>query len=232
MPLPIKVVLAVLLGIGVFGGLASGYVGGWLFGLIATGLLVLMFAEPLRKFVPGLTSSRRAIRRGSWIVLVLAMFIFSAIGAPASATLNHPDARAPASPSATALATSHQTIVASGTPMPTPTQIPTPTPTLVTTPTPVLPTPAPTTPTPVATSAPTPADTCGAPANPWNYGFCSGNYIYSPPATFCNYFNCISSFSNGHGYVVECQDTTYSLSGGVSGACSHHSGVMRALLGQ
>jgi hypothetical protein len=73
-------------------------------------------------------------------------------------------------------------------------------------------------------------DTCGAPSNPWGYNFCSGAYIRNPPSNFCSYFNCIASFWNStNGYVDECQDGTYSHSGGVQGACSHHGGEMRAL---
>ena len=77
---------------------------------------------------------------------------------------------------------------------------------------------------------PPPPSTCGAPANPWAYTFCGGRLIYSPPASFCNYFNCIASFwSSTNGYVVECVDGKYSHSGGVQGACSQHSGVLRPL---
>jgi hypothetical protein len=74
---------------------------------------------------------------------------------------------------------------------------------------------------------------CGAPSNPWHYNFCSayaGKYIYSPASGFCSYFNCIASFwQSTNGYVAECIDGTYSHSGGVSGACSHHGGVWRPL---
>jgi len=77
-----------------------------------------------------------------------------------------------------------------------------------------------------------PPDLCGAPANPWDYNFCVGNVIYSPPSNFCSYFNCIASFwISTNGYVAECIDGTYSHSGGVQGACSSHGGVWRALLG-
>jgi hypothetical protein len=53
--------------------------------------------------------------------------------------------------------------------------------------------------------------------------------IYNPLAAFCQYFSCISSFWNGQGYVVECQDAMYSKSGGHSGSCSHHGGNRRPL---
>lgn len=82
------------------------------------------------------------------------------------------------------------------------------------------------------TAAPTlaPVSLCGAPANPWNYGFCSGSFITGPPSNFCSYFNCIASFWNGRGYVMECGDLTFGKSGGISGSCSGHSGNYRALL--
>jgi hypothetical protein len=91
-------------------------------------------------------------------------------------------------------------------------------------------------PTPQPTSAPqqpptrSPVQT-GVNGNPWGYNFTPpGNDIYSPPATFCDYFTCIASFwKNTNGYVDECVDGTYSHSGGVRGACSHHSGELRPL---
>jgi hypothetical protein len=77
----------------------------------------------------------------------------------------------------------------------------------------------------VARPTPTPAPVHkGVNGNPWNYDFTPGNLIYSPPASFCSYFNCIASFWQGKGYVVECTDNTYSKSGGRSGSCSHHGG--------
>jgi hypothetical protein len=72
------------------------------------------------------------------------------------------------------------------------------------------------------------ASTCGAQANPWGYNFCArGSVIYSPATDVCSYFNCIASFYNGTGYMAECNDGTYSMSGGHQGACSHHSGENR-----
>ncbi len=70
----------------------------------------------------------------------------------------------------------------------------------------------------------------GNSVNPWGYNFTPGVLIYSPPADFCNYFVCIPSFwTDTNGYVVECQDTLFSHSGGVSGACSSHGGEWRPL---
>jgi hypothetical protein len=106
----------------------------------------------------------------------------------------------------------------------------TPSPTVsAATPTPVTPssTFAPT-PPPTITPAPT-QNLCGAAANPWGYNFCGGSFITAPPSTFCTYFNCIASFWNGVGYVMQCRDLTFSLSGGRSGSCSSHGGNYRAL---
>jgi hypothetical protein len=86
--------------------------------------------------------------------------------------------------------------------------------------------PKPAAPKPVARS------TCGAPANPWGYNFCGrGSHIFSPAADVCAYFNCIASFDNGTGYMVQCNDGMYSMSGSRRGACSYHSGEGRAVYG-
>jgi len=83
---------------------------------------------------------------------------------------------------------------------------------------------------PTAPPPPAPAQNlCGAPANPWGYTYCGGTFISAPPANFCSYFNCIATFANGRGYVIECQDLTLSKSGGISGSCSGHGGNLRAL---
>jgi hypothetical protein len=72
------------------------------------------------------------------------------------------------------------------------------------------------------------ASTCGAPANPYGYNFCGvGMYVYGPATGTCQYFNCIDNFPDGHGYMVECNDGTFSMSGGIDGACSDHNGVER-----
>jgi hypothetical protein len=88
-------------------------------------------------------------------------------------------------------------------------------------------------PTATATPKPQPKPTCipgAVNCNPWGYNFTHGSYITSPPGGFCGYFNCIPSFWNGSGYVVQCQDGTYSKSGGHTGSCSRHGGDKRALL--
>lgn len=129
--------------------------------------------------------------------------------------------------------TSPNAALPSLTPTPVPSPSPSPTPTLTPTPTPP---PATAKPIPPPTQAPpppptqAPVDLCGAPGNPWNYNFCGGNVIKSPPANFCDYFNCIPSFwKSALGYVDQCVDGTYSHSGGRSGACSSHGGERRPL---
>jgi hypothetical protein len=84
--------------------------------------------------------------------------------------------------------------------------------------------------TPTSTPTPTPTPCPGVNCNPWGYNFSPGNLIYHPPSTFCSYFTCVSTFWTAtSGYVVECYNGHYSHSGGVSGACSHNSGVWRPL---
>ncbi|HKD98409.1 MAG TPA: hypothetical protein VKB69_12580, partial [Micromonosporaceae bacterium] len=110
-----------------------------------------------------------------------------------------------------------------------------PTPTHAPTSTHAAPTHAP--PPPTHTSKPTHPPTskpkgplCGAPSNPWGFNFCGrGHAIYSAnlPGSVCAYFDCIPNFPNGVGYMIECNDSTYSMSGGRSGACSHHKGEWR-----
>ncbi|TME20581.1 MAG: hypothetical protein E6I70_01105 [Chloroflexi bacterium] len=135
-----------------------------------------------------------------------------------------------------------RTAVAASRPSPSPSAAPTPTKAAsASSPTPTAaPSPTPTSaPTARATAAPTApptappvANTCGAPANPWGYNFCGrGGQITQPPGDFCGYFNCIASFWNGRGFVMECQDATYSKSGGIQGSCSHHGGNLRELYG-
>lgn len=87
-------------------------------------------------------------------------------------------------------------------------------------------------PTPtVAPVQPTPAGSAvqGINNNPWGYNFTPGRLIYSPPAQFCSYFNCVENFWNGHGYVVECNDDKFSYSGGTQYACTLYDGVKRTL---
>jgi len=77
----------------------------------------------------------------------------------------------------------------------------------------------PTTPPAVAESL------CGAPPNPYHLNLCGrGSLVYNPPSDVCSYFSCIPNFPNGTGYMVECNDGMYSMSGGRQGACSYHGG--------
>jgi hypothetical protein len=68
---------------------------------------------------------------------------------------------------------------------------------------------------------------CGAPPNPFGYTFCSGGQITDPAPDACSYFPCIASFWEGQGFMVQCQDGMFGLSGGRRGACSYHHGVRR-----
>jgi hypothetical protein len=69
---------------------------------------------------------------------------------------------------------------------------------------------------------------CGAPGNPFGLTLCGGGEkVTSPPPGVCGYFRCISSFNDGKGYMVECQDGAYSMSGGREGACDGHGGPGR-----
>jgi hypothetical protein len=138
--------------------------------------------------------------------------------------------------------TQAQAATTTATPMPEATattpQIPAPTPTPSSTPAPVAqPVAVPVAPKATAPPPPPPAppfNYCGAPANPWHYNFCGGSVIYSPPSSFCSYFNCIASFRTedipNDGYVEQCVDSRFSLSGGESGGvCSSHGGPSRPL---
>lgn len=145
---------------------------------------------------------------------------------------NHSSNIATTNSSPTATDTQQAVFIATATdtPTPTPTQKPAPT----ATPT-QKPTPRPT-PTQIVihpTPTPTQAHCVAINNNPWCYNFSPGNLINYPPSGFCNYFNCIPTFYGsddpGDGYIIECQDGTYSQSGGESGACSYHGGEMRPL---
>jgi hypothetical protein len=127
------------------------------------------------------------------------------------------------------------TVGASAAVVATATLAPTPTPTAAPTPPPVV-----VAPKVAAPPAPKPAPAgpafnyCGAPANPWHYNFCAGSVIQPPPPNFCSYFNCITSFWTedrpNDGYVIQCVDGRFSLSGGEAGSpCSSHGGPSRTL---
>jgi hypothetical protein len=42
---------------------------------------------------------------------------------------------------------------------------------------------------------------------------------------FCTTHDCIPNYPNGNGSTVQCSDGSFSHSGGIQGACSHHGGV-------
>jgi hypothetical protein len=44
-------------------------------------------------------------------------------------------------------------------------------------------------------------------------------------AEFCATHDCIDNFEEGNGSIVQCEDGSWSQSGGIQGACSHHGGV-------
>lgn len=152
----------------------------------------------------------------------------------ASTTSNSPTASTNVTPGATTSTqnTGASTQPATATPTPTKGTTSSPSPTTVPT---SGPTSVPETPTPGRTPTPprptpTPTPSCNAVNNnPWCYNFTPGALITSPPTAFCNYFKCIPSFWNGHGFVNECQDGMYSLSGGISGDCSSHGGEQQPL---
>ncbi len=69
---------------------------------------------------------------------------------------------------------------------------------------------------------------CGAPANPFHLTLCAGGQLVTrPPSGVCGYFSCIGNFTNGTGYMTECRDGEYSMSGGREGVCTDHGGAAR-----
>ena len=51
-----------------------------------------------------------------------------------------------------------------------------------------------------------------------------GSSSHATDAQFCSTHSCIPSFPNGNGTIVQCADSEWSHSGGLSGACSDHGG--------
>jgi len=80
-----------------------------------------------------------------------------------------------------------------------------------------------------ATPKPAPGGSlCGAPANPFHLTLCAGGQLVTaPPSGVCGYFPCIGNFANGTGYMTECRDGEYSMSGGREGVCTDHGGAAR-----
>lgn len=184
-------------------------------------------------------ASRRRTKVGigclTGFVLILSLCICTSIFSPATAGFHDLNTTPTASNginTPTQIVQIVKTQVATVAPTAIPTKLPTPTaiPTQPPTPTPI-PTQAPT-PVPTQAPAPTPttAPSTGVNGNPWGYNFNPGNLIYSPPAAFCDYFACVSTFWTAtRGYVAECVNGSYTHSGGVSGACSRDGGVQAIL---
>lgn len=75
----------------------------------------------------------------------------------------------------------------------------------------------------------TPTPLCGSPPNPWCYDLFPGELISTPPSDFCGYFECAQNFWTGTGYVVRCQNGSFSKTGGEQNACSANGGVSQPL---
>jgi hypothetical protein len=180
-------------------------------------------------------------RRRLWIILAilggilaLSCGICGVAGAFAPPTKQATQST-PTTTAVTATATTAPTDTPTMAPTPTakPTPQPTAKPTAKSTQLAVQPTPKPQ-PTQRPAPTPTPKPHCVAVNNnPWCYNFSPGGLIYYPPSGFCGYFNCIASFYGsddpGDGFIIECNDGTYSQSGSERGACSYHGGEMRPL---
>jgi hypothetical protein len=121
---------------------------------------------------------------------------------------------------------SNQLGAAATAPSPTGPALTTPPPTAGATTTPPISSP-PTTTTPQP--PPPPPNLCGAPPNPYGYNFCGGSPLADPASNICSYLDCVANFFNGKGFVVECQDNTFSKSGGTKAVCSKHVGYLQTL---
>jgi hypothetical protein len=74
-----------------------------------------------------------------------------------------------------------------------------------------------------------PSGNGAAPPNPWGYDFNPGQTISNPPPPFCGYFPCADNFWAGKGYVVECNDGLYGLTGGLVDVCMGDGGFLQTL---
>jgi hypothetical protein len=169
---------------------------------------------------PPMPPPKKKSRKGLFIILGVILAV-ALVGCISVAAIVNAGGNGTASPSSTPMPTATTTTISKAIPTVVPTakstQSPTPSPTLKATPTPQSTQPA-----------------CQAVYNnPWCYNFNPGNLIYYPPSGFCTYFACIPTFVEpddpGDGYIIQCNDGKFSQSGGESGACSHHRGVMRLL---
>lgn len=174
------------------------------------------YQQPQKK--PNLWQRYRAKSRRAQFGIGCALFVGSLLvcgmcSGVGAAVTNSTASTSPTPTAASNVAITANSPTAEATLAPTPTKKPTPKPTAK----------------PTAKPKPTQPKPTGVNGNPWGYNFTPGNLIYSPPAAFCDYFNCIASFWNGSGFVNECADATYSKSGGIRGDCSHHGGELRPL---
>jgi hypothetical protein len=69
--------------------------------------------------------------------------------------------------------------------------------------------------------APTGAETRATPSSPVT---ATSTPATGTPANFCTTHQCIASFDEGHGTIVQCADGQWSHSGGRPGVCSRHGG--------
>ena len=189
--------------------------------------LILVFPAGLALLWTRKPPWSQGVRWGTTSVVVgLAAIVIAGVSASAPRVSTTPDsAVAQSTPGVARDAPQSTDLFSPGT-----TALPAPTPP-ATAPPPAAPTPLPTRacapPPPPPTAK---VDLCGAPPNPWNYNFCGGALIASPPSNFCNFFNCIQAFwQSATGYVVQCGDGMYSHAGGRSGACASHGGARRPL---
>lgn len=82
----------------------------------------------------------------------------------------------------------------------------------------------------IAATSPAPRpSTCGAPSNPYGFSFCAGVIVLwaDLPGDICLYFRCTPTFWTGEGYLVQCHNGRYSMTGGLTNACSGYGGAWR-----
>jgi hypothetical protein len=204
----------------------------WL--LIATGVVAAGIGTVglLRGPLPWVKVASRPAAAGALLLGVAVVGAGSALATAARAPAPprgtaKPAAQAPAAP-VIPLGEGPTTEVPFTTALP-PTTSPSPTPTSTA---PATTTPPTTSPPPSPRPTPKPSPLCGAPTNPYGYNFCGrGGLVYSPPAAVCSYFDCVSGFPDGTGYLEECRDHSYSLTGGQPDSCAKHGGSRRTVYG-
>lgn len=159
--------------------------------------------------------------RTAWQGIYLGTATYKKSGVP-SVSVTTPKPAPSASPRPTVTATIRVTETVTVTTVATVTATPTVTVTATPTATPTV--------TVTVTQAPGSEALCGAPANSYGFTFCgTGDGVPAPAENACDVFDCIDYFPNGRGYLVMCNDQMVSLSGGISGSCSSHNGVLRTI---